>query len=969
LTFFSPPFGAGSDHNSSDPIANLMVQEALYGGAKGVSRKQDPVTVGLPLADSAAITSESQLGLSGASAGQFRVLGRWPSGNVRWVLVDTLADVSAGKGNTAISLTRGSGNFGGPNLATDGTSAITISTGTANFVVRKKNFDLIDQASVNDHQLVLAGMSRGLTLMGPSPNSTVCPCSTVYSSSSDSDSTAVIEENGPVRAVVRATGVLKDVSGHGYMRFGARLHFFKGKNQVKIVVLLQNADYGASNSFASAYKGFSSFEARLSPNLGSGKTFAFGTSNSPATGSISGADNSYLYQAYSDKMEHPQWASPDTRALYAPRSYIKRTLAEQKGSQRTWNYNQEGYVVVHGDSTLAKGAQSDYSAGWADLTDSTGAGVEVGTYQAAAYWPKALQFMNGGNEIRIGIWPDQTLFGHGAQPYYQSWPQYSMHTIYLNFHDSSLSDADAEFEKLQFPVIARAPASYYNQTKALLYPLVDPPQEDRYLQALGVACCIADVDSPYVYRTYSWRAAGAGNQAEMRWSDLMLWLQRGFTGRYMDASHFYTFQVEQVFPRSDYLGSAPFSWRDRPDSELDFEGLPESISSLNSDKDCDPGEVRCGRNWIDSAHAHWYGMIDYYWLTGDENIQDAIVDGASDLYGNPKVRDVANGTYWNSRNIGEALMSDARLAKFYEAIGDDAHAKDALAAGNRTLATQVWPELNVLGYGSSTQGVSRTRGAHYGCCPATGTRVMMPFQAGILSEGLWEFMQAEGPQWPQYNLTFDLAYGLASWSLNEMWQNNGTGTGCKAGSGPAYEIDLDHSNPSLEPSCSETLWFNFYNFAKYTGDPKLWAGKFAQYIEHLNANGGVFSEYGTIFENAVISEVLKPEPQQLKPVPVNAQRNSDSTYVLTWTVPQGARSYRIKCSTKNIVEWLKFDPKTNTFAIDPANNEPWFAATNISNPPAPGPPGSVQMLKVSGLDSNVPWHFAMKAYVGTSVSK
>src|SRR5690348_6268302 len=56
----------------------LTIQEAIYADAptKGIARDQGPVTVGIPLADSAAIKDVSQVGLKGASAGQFRVLGR-----------------------------------------------------------------------------------------------------------------------------------------------------------------------------------------------------------------------------------------------------------------------------------------------------------------------------------------------------------------------------------------------------------------------------------------------------------------------------------------------------------------------------------------------------------------------------------------------------------------------------------------------------------------------------------------------------------------------------------------------------------------------------------------------------------------------------------------------------------------------------------------------------------------------------
>lgn len=946
----------------------LIIQEEIYSGFRGVARTQEPVRVGIPLADSAGIKSSSQLGLSGASAGQFRVLGRWPSGNIQWVLVDTLADVRAGENNTSISLTGGSGNFGGPPLAKEEMSAITINTEVAVFEVRKHRFDLIDQATDKDRVLVKPG-SAGLVIVGPPPDKTVCPCSTIYSSSNDPASSATIEENGPVHAVVRATGQLVDGEGHAYMRYTLRLHFYKGKARVRAVVLLQNADYGSSGSFASAYKAFRSFEARLTPVLDKGRNFAFGLAHARESGTFRGEENAYLYQAYSDKMEHHQWSSPDTRYRYAPRSYIKRTLASQSQGRRQWSYDQEGYAVVQGDETVARGGRSEYAEGWADLFDATGAGIEVGTYQMAAYWPKSLQFMNGGSEICIGIWPEQSLFGSEGQEYYQSWPQYSMHTFYLNFHDSIRGDAGDEFKRSQYPLIARAPASYYNETKALLYPLVDPEREDGYFRSLGVICCIKDIASPFVYRTYSWPGAGGGNQAEMRWSNLMLWLQRGHVARYVDAEHFYTFQTEQVFPRSDYDGSAPFKWRERSDSELDPNGFPDKIMSLNDNVGCDAEEKKCGRNWIDSQHAHWYGMMDYYFLSGDEAVKDMIEDGASDVYGNPNVRAVKNGSYWAARDVGEALMSDARLAMFYNSTGDPRNADRALLAGTTILSKQVWPELKASGFGTEQQGTSRTRGAQVAIGNAHPEPFAMPFQQGILSEGLWEFLQAEGPAWPKYDFTFDLAEGIARWSLTEGWRTNGTGRGCKVGSGPAYQIFIDHPNPALTPSCIQTVWFNFYNLAKRTGDEQLWADKFSQYIRHLNGNGSFYAEYGSIFEGAVVEEFLDPEPWQQITVPVVAERVDSGDYRLTWQVPTEAQRYRIKYSDKSIVEWLDFDPVTNQFGISPNTSVPWFSALSVSDPPTPSIAGSTQTYLATGLDPKVGWHFAVKAYVNRTGKK
>ena len=151
--------------------ARLTIQESLYPAqtgcsgydcgsshtVHGISRTSDPVTVGIPLADSAGITSASQLSLDGAKLGQFRKLAQWPSGNWKWVLVDTQADIAAGASNTRISVNKvvtGGGNFGGPDLATSNGTTITVITGAATFTIKKTNFNLFDKVVVGGKVLV-----------------------------------------------------------------------------------------------------------------------------------------------------------------------------------------------------------------------------------------------------------------------------------------------------------------------------------------------------------------------------------------------------------------------------------------------------------------------------------------------------------------------------------------------------------------------------------------------------------------------------------------------------------------------------------------------------------------------------------------------------------------------------------------------------------------------------------------------
>jgi YetA-like protein len=966
--------GSGASGGGPSPSAQLPVpltiQEASAAGFQGLDRTQESVTVGIPVSDSDQISDVSTLGLAGASVGQFRVLGRWPSGNVKWILADTLADVPAGGENTTVALTTGNGNYGGSNLASDNGATISVNTGTASFTIKKANFDLIDQAVVNGRTLVTSGSSSGLVVVGPAAGGTVCPCSTVYSSANDANSTAVIEENGPVRTVIKATGEHKDASGNAYMRYTVRMNFYKNHSHVKVVSQLQNADYGPSNSSISAYKGFSAYEARLTAALGSGRSFLFSSSSAAVNGSFSGTENAYLYQAYSNNMEtacndSAPWNAPDKRPQFALRSYIARTPVSGAGCQSVWSYAQEGYEIIHGSSALVTGSRSQYPEGWADLHDSSGAGIEIGIYQMSAYWPKSLQFMSGGSEARIGIWPDQSLhLAGGGQSYFQSWPQYSVHTLYLNFHSAALANPSAEFGKFQYQLIARAPRSQYSDSGVLPFTLIDPAEEDQYYKSLGMWCCTADNPTPKVYRYYSWATPGGGNQRERHWADLMLWIQRGETGRYLDASQFYRFLTEQGFARSDYKNGTAFHWRDAavPASDIDSGGFPSGISSLNDNVGCDAGETKCGRNWIDNQHAHWYGMMDYYFMSGDESIKDAIQAGASDVFGNPNIGFVQKGLYWAPRNIGEALMSDARLFHFYSAIGDVVGAGNALSAGDVTLQNQIWPNLQLSGFGTSPQGVSRVRGAQYGCC---GLRRGPPFEYGILNEGLWEYLQAHGTSWSGYAQTFDLAYGIANFTLTEAWRSGPASSGCNGGTGMAYEVMLDQTNPGLGGNCDQTVWFNFYIAAKYTGDPNAWNGwkaKFPKQLQSLGSGHGLFDEYGSIFISTMVNEVLHPQPTTLVNVPVSVT-NTNGAYQLSWTVPPGTLSYRLKYSDKNIVEWLNFDPLTNTFGVDPNAYEAWFAAVDDTSIPAPTTAGAAQTHTVNGLDPSKTWHFVLKAYV------
>jgi YetA-like protein/Galactose oxidase, central domain len=982
----------------------VTVQEAIYPGITGLARVAEPVTVGLPLADSAGIVPGSggnlPLSLSGASYGQFRCLGTWPDGNCKWVLVDTLANISSPGGlNTSISLIDGSGNFGGSNLATDSNpgspnfGTITINTGTAMFVVRKANFNIIDQAVVGTTSVTSPGTTQGLVISGPVPGQTTCPpCTTIYSSSNDSNSTAILEENGPVKAVVKAMGAHTDSNGNVYMRFTARLFFYVGKSYVRIKVELRNADENTS-AFASAYKGFASYEARLSLGTASPMTYAFGGRNGTVSGSYSGSENAYLYQAYSNFMEFSDWNS----ANLPPNSYY--TILPRSaggGCSDTWCYpdksrSDEGYVIVDGSNTLESGNRSQYPAGWGDLSNNSGAGVMAGFYYMSGYWPKSIEFNNGGSTVVMGIWPKEN-----PHFYNQAWPEYSVTDFYLDFHSSILASAQNDFLNLQYNLIARAPWTYYNATNVFPYSFPTPTEEDSFYRQIATSanppidpssqCCITDF-APNVFRYYAWAAPGGGNQADFRWAYQLNFLARGLSGRYLWAQNFYHFVAESGLARSDFPGG----WRGHsPASDISSSGFPGHLTPANANSG---GLI----DWIEDSgeHTHLYGIFDWYYATGDESLRDAISQGIYDRYVNPNTSNNTGIGIWNARAVGTQLITDARLHDYLVSIGDMPNAAAAYNIAEKVLNSQVRASLTSPGY-DGKNGTDKNRGFQWGCCSyvswdnppastgpgdAASARAAGTFQHSILIEGLYEYLHSRGTSWVGYSDLADLTYGMYSWVRDEMTVPTNSWSPTIGGGGLRYYVAVDYCNNT--PSCvsagnsvagtqtnNQTLWFPYFWDHEYTGDTS-WAGMFKVLLNGLAASSGLsWSENGIYSVSATVYKALHPGTRPaLQDINFGLQENGAGSYTLTYTPPSGAQSVRVKWGEKNLVGSLLFDPMgTNQFAIDPGTHQTWWSAHNVAGVPPPTP-GLQQSVTINtGITGLPAANFSVKSYVGTTTN-
>jgi hypothetical protein len=856
----------------------LTVQEAIYpGGSAGITRTNEPVCQGVPIPDSYQIPGNtvSSLGLVGASAGQFRVLGVWPDGYAKWIEVcGILPSLTAGVTASLTLTTSGSGNFGGGNLAS-GTSIITVnntggaiscgSPGATCWTIKAAGgYNVFDTVLVGASTLVAAGSSSGLVVTGPSnptsyPANVTCgtgtgqsPCNLAYSSTNDPTSSCAIEKNGPVEAVVRCVGNLMDSSQHPYMQYTTRSYFYQGKSNVKITTILRNADYNTAatpsadcnlsagschgGTFDLAYKGMLSYEMRLkfaNPSAASSLNYTFATDTSTATGSLNasgGGDSAYLYQGQSQALAWSDCPYTSTCAnLFT---------------------TDTGWTIAKNASATNTGTSTQYPTGWADISDAAGNGIETGVYQMAAYFPKSLEFNGGGTDVRIGLFPSENGNpaggpGNGTFYEYQAWPAWSINDVFLEFHTSTPASLANEFLKFQHYLLMRAPVSWYNSTGVFPYPISTASDEDSYMSGLAsqsnpplsatkfcygaTTNCIPDygttsllISQGYelnVYHYYVWSASGPHNQEEFRWSNLQVFLKRGYPGRYLDSAHFYRLQAEKVFPHSD--GTSPtdstvngFTWRSRPpagttSAELDGFGYPLMGCAGNL-----PG-YGCGysanstksfTDWPDPLHAHWYGMTDYYFLSGDETIRESMTP-RKDWYLNANTY---QGKHYNNaagglgyvRSIGIEMISSARFSQYLAAIGDT-DAPNVLAQGLQTYSDQVAPDLCVSGYpagctappvasypaaGYDSPGTSKVRGTFWGpvsrgegwCGTATSSAYLYRgndmFQYSLLTEGIAALAAANPPGWTQSNYDYakDLTYGIGQWATLEAFHDNGS---------------------------------------------------------------------------------------------------------------------------------------------------------------------------------------------------
>ncbi|MCG3181956.1 MAG: hypothetical protein BIFFINMI_04402 [Phycisphaerae bacterium] len=369
-----------------------------------------PITIGVPLLPGQAKTTR-ELHVLGKSAdgkmtelsAQFRVLARWwykdqMAGNpdsgdnsIRWVLIDTAVNVQPGK-PVELVLTNAGQRSSTLEMESVTDDAITVDTGVAKFVISRKKFNLLDQATVNGVKLLDSSAQTGGVIEDTYGNR--------YYGSAGTTSVTVVE-SGPVRVQVRAKGKFIDPSGRGYSkgmyRYDVLMNFYAGRPEVYVDYVIVN---NAGQSIGSPTFEDASVLLKLAQKPAGGRLYG----EKPTNFSFGPAGSFCLYQ---DSLGCAAWAGcPGVGHMHSNGyTYPKGTLTSFRGfriyqrataaQQATTQPEDCGDVVAGGDRALGL------------LQVSAPAGDLV--VYVPKFWqlfPKALEAGADG-AVRIGLFPHE----------------------------------------------------------------------------------------------------------------------------------------------------------------------------------------------------------------------------------------------------------------------------------------------------------------------------------------------------------------------------------------------------------------------------------------------------------------------------------------------------------------------------------------------------------------------------------
>ena len=355
---------------------------------KGIFRQNVPITQGVPFPKGALHNLDSvwvENSDGQPVSAQFRTLGRWADGSLKWVLTDFSADVLA-EGEVSYFFCYGQKPASIPSDETiqieESDDRISVCTGPLRFAVNRRQFSLIESAELGSVDAAGAFIpecevvSEDVTSRG---EAWVRICESfndaqgkryIYGMGGDclaslarEDYTVELEEVGPLRVVIKCSGAFEaDIPMHHYagyrpFRLVTRIYAYAGQTHLRVlhtVVVACNPRETEVEEIA----------LRVPVSLKNGLRFR-AASLRPTEGNL----------------------SPDEAILLGQRSDNQFRVEHQRAGQQR---------------TIAEGQQTE---GWMTVEDDQ-VGVGVGLRYMPEEYPKALRAAGTGEGIDVFLWKD-----------------------------------------------------------------------------------------------------------------------------------------------------------------------------------------------------------------------------------------------------------------------------------------------------------------------------------------------------------------------------------------------------------------------------------------------------------------------------------------------------------------------------------------------------------------------------------
>ncbi|MBI3655750.1 MAG: hypothetical protein HY232_04935 [Acidobacteria bacterium] len=941
-----------------------------------VDRVAEPVTSGIPIPLSLGIKSANGLRIVRDNKtevpAQFTVLARWngtvddQTKAIQWVLVDFQADVAAGRSAAYYLAYQPDLKTTTPPIsvkAVESGGTITVNTGPMQFRISKTSFNLFDGVWLDRNKDGRFDDSEAIISPGSADDGAfLIDTFDAWYGAHLGVKRVVIEENGPLRLVIKVEGRHQRVDQKGlvlgFYDYLTRIHAYAGKSHVKVHHTLKNSPpcsqkltgYGSCPSpfFGSlAFKDYSIYttlnlEKPIRQRIFADKRYE--TTGEPFS----------LYQDSSGgahwQQHHGEYWGYDIQTAHDQNAH-----KELEGGPSF-----RGFRLNRGEKEVGKGERAQ---GWTDVYD-TRWGV---TAQIRHFWqqcPKGIDLEE--NKLILRLWPSAYQGIH--------WLDEGVHKTHELLYAFHLNDFNAEetIKKFNSPLLAVAPTSWYNDAR-VIGPFGDlqtlsagdaspelPPARSR--AGLGNKKTVYAAREPY--NAWGWIPFG----------DIKA--NPGAAGcPCIDPSSFSFFLQTMERDYFDTAEELARQWMDARSYHRDLTAMADYRGEVPDVTAYQKGTHYQG--WMPTDHYHaWYSVLyEYYLLTGNRKALEA----AEELTRHER----HIGFWWHFIEDKQTFPVERaygwlayELTRMYEITGKQIYLDDA-----ERLLKKAYDQIdkrrgNLLD--AYLYQPANTGGTTY-----TGSRLQYDYGAtswelGIALLGIGKYADVVLTQNIQRHFldgedARDFLVAGADLLVHEIFRSDI----------PIFPEDWFLTNP--QPSDKELFPYGRHNAIEF----QITAGLSIAYRltgkkAYQDAVNAMLTKWGDkldpFFQTAFANQHRRDVTPPSAIIDLQAEKGSKAgEVILRWTAPGGdgkagkAARYQIKYAEKPIVERIdcrsqmstcyrpcKVEGFNSLCAKEGAQVNFW-AAVNVKGEPPPQPSGKAEQFTLKGLKPGKIYYFSIKS--------